>query len=353
MSTTPELLISADSHVIEDADLWVDRLPPAFRDRAPRYEARKQRQQTEKLRGIDPRVRVSEMAVDGVSGEVLYPSLASDQFGIADPALQEACFRVYNDWIGEYCAAAPDRLFGVACISVYDPASAVRELERCKNAGLRGALIWQVPMDGYPFAGNHYERIWAAAEDLELPISLHILTGKPHPLGGEAARSKRTPLEKLRESVNAKLGYITDSLIEIIGSGVFDRYPRLKLVLVENEISWLPFIVSQWDKYVERRGTWDVAAKELPSFYVRRNVYATFFNDPPIKWFLREWGFENCMWSNDFPHPNSTWPNSREVIARDLGHFSADVRRKLVAENCAKLYGLQINALAEVAASPT
>jgi predicted TIM-barrel fold metal-dependent hydrolase len=346
MNASSELLISSDSHVIEDPDLWVQRLPAAFRDRAPRYEYRKQKQSSEPYPGgADPRARVREMAVDGVSGEVLYPTIASDQFGIEDPKLQEACFRVYNDWLIEYCAAAPDRLFGLACISVYDMESAVREMERCKNAGLVGALVWQVPMDGYSFATDHYERFWAAAQDLEMPVSVHILTGKPFPLGGLEARNRRTPLEKLHESVNAKLGYITDSLLDIIGSGVFDRYPKAKLVLVENEISWLPFVVSQWDKYVERRGTWDIAARELPSAYVARNVYATFFNDPPIKWFLQDWGFDNCMWSNDFPHPNSTWPNSREVIARDLGHFSPEVRRKLVSENCARLYNLRVPVL--------
>jgi predicted TIM-barrel fold metal-dependent hydrolase len=345
-ATTSDMLISSDSHVIEDPDLWVTRLPAALRDRAPRYEDRKKKQHTEPYPGgADPSVRVKEMAVDGVSGEVLYPTVASDQFGITDPALQEACFRVYNDWLIEYCSVAPDRLYGVACISVYDPAAAARELERCKNAGLRGALIWQVPMDGYSFASDHDERFWAAAQDLAIPVSLHILTGKPFPLGGLEARSKRTPLEKLHESVNNKLGYVTDSVLDIVGSGVFDRYPELKLVLVENEISWLPFVVSQWDKYVERRGSWDVPAKELPSDYVRHNVYATFFNDPPIKWFLQDWGFDNCMWSNDFPHPNSTWPKSREVIARDLGHFAPDVRRKLVSENCARLYDLRVPAL--------
>ena len=131
--------------------------------------------------GWDPHERVKEMAVDGVSGEVLYPSFALDLFGLQDAALQEACFRVYNDWIMEYCSVAPDRLYGVACIPTYDIDHGVVELERCKTAGLPGAMVWQAPPPELSFATDHYERLWAAAQDLEVPISLHILTGQPFP----------------------------------------------------------------------------------------------------------------------------------------------------------------------------
>jgi predicted TIM-barrel fold metal-dependent hydrolase len=125
------------------------------------------------------------MAVDGVSGEVLYPSFAMNLFGLQDAALQDACFRVYNDWILEYCSVAPDRLYGVSCIATYDIDHGVAELERCRNAGLPGALIWQAPPPDFSFATNHYERLWAAAEDLEVPISLHILT-QANPSPGRA-----------------------------------------------------------------------------------------------------------------------------------------------------------------------
>src|SRR6267142_5284942 len=116
------------------------------------------------------------MAVDGVSGEVLYPSFAMNLFGLQDVALQEACFRVYNDWILEYCSVAPDRLYGVSCIPTYDIDYAVAELERCRKAGLHGALVWQAPHPDLPFTSDHYDRLWAAAQDLDAPVSMHILT---------------------------------------------------------------------------------------------------------------------------------------------------------------------------------
>ena len=175
-----ELLISADSHVIEDPDLWVNRVAPAFKDRAPKFPPRKVGNDatfSAHEGGWDPKKRLTEMAVDGVRAEVLYPSLALTLFGMEDARLQEECFRVYNDWLMEYCQVAPHLLLGVACLSVYDIDQAVRELERCHKGGLRGALVWQVPHPDLPFTSKHYEKLWAAAERLQMPISLHILSG--------------------------------------------------------------------------------------------------------------------------------------------------------------------------------
>lgn len=337
-----EVLISADSHVMESLDLWAERLPAPFRDRAPRYEHLRQKNESAAHPGgNDPRARIEEMAVDGVSAEVLYPTVQMDQFGMTDAALQEACFRAYNDWLIEYCSFSPERLYGIAAISVFNVENGIREMERCKKAGMRGVMIWQVPPAELSFAADHHDRFWAAAQEMSLPVSLHILTGAPYAPGELITSSRRASgLESLHRAVNTKLLYVTDSLLDIIGSGTLDRYPELKIVLVENEISWLPFVVSQWDKYCSRGGTFQTKARRLPGEYVKRQVYATFFNDPPIRWLLQDWGFDNCMWSNDFPHPNSTWPKSREVIARDLGHLPAATVAKLVNGNVTRLYGL-------------
>lgn len=348
MDATSNLLISADSHVIEPADLWAKRLPRSFRDQAPRYKEKTVFQAQEG--GTDPVARVKEMAMDGVSGEILYPSLAMDQFGLPDAALQEACFRVYNDWLVEYCAHAPDRLFGVAPICTYRIDNAVKEVHRCKDAGMRGLMIWQVPPEDLLFTSDHYERFWATAEELEMPVSLHILTGVAYAPGVVGQEGRNAPL-RLSFTVNKKLLYVTDALIHIIASGVLERFPRLKIVLVETEVSWLPFVLSQWDKYCAR-GIYDTTMTMAPSEYFRRQCYATFFNDPPARSMFHEWGAYNCMWSNDFPHRNSTWPKSREVIRRDLGALPETTRTKLLHENVTRLFDLPaITPLAELSAS--
>jgi predicted TIM-barrel fold metal-dependent hydrolase len=140
-----------------------------------------------------------------------------------------------------------------------------------------------------------------------------------------------------------KLFQSMNSLYEIIFSGVLERFPRLRFVLVENEIGWIPFVLEQWDYYFKRHGvTGGTELKMLPSEYFNRQVYTTFFNDAVGGHILSWWGADNCMWSNDFPHGNSTWPESRKVVARDLGNLPAGVRAKLVRENVAKLYKMPI-----------
>jgi predicted TIM-barrel fold metal-dependent hydrolase len=335
-----EVLISADSHVSEDPELWLKRLPTAMRDQAPRFPPRHVGGHFQAHEGgWDPNARVQEMQIDGVSAEVLYPSLAMDLFGLSDAALQEACFQVYNEWIVEYCSVAPERLTGLAVIATFDADHAVKELTRARKAGLRGAVLWQAPPVELSFASDHYERVWAAAQEMSMPISLHILTGHRYPFPRERTAAGRTAVHAFREAVNMKLLDASNAVSDLIAGGVLERYPQLHFVLVENEISWLPFYLSQYDKYWAR-GNLSSGMKLPPSEYFARQFHATFFNDPPSRWVLSDWGESTCMWSNDFPHPNSTWPNSRSVIERDLGHLPPARRARLVRENVSELYHL-------------
>jgi predicted TIM-barrel fold metal-dependent hydrolase len=337
-----EVIISADSHISEDGSFWVDRLPTTLKDVAPRFP---ERQLGVGLQGhpggYDPHERVKEMEADTVTAEVLYPTLGLRLFGLDDATLQEACFRVYNDWLIDYCSVAPDRLVGLACISAYYIDHAIAELERCRKMGMRGALIWQAPHPDLPLRSEHYDKLWAAAQDMEMPISLHILTGHNYSKQLES----RTGPEHYRGSVNLKTAEAADAVFDLIFYGVLHRFPRLKFVVVENEIGWIPFYLQQWDYYYRRFSkSHALPIDREPSEYFYRQVFATFFNDAVGGHALSWWGADTCMWSNDFPHPNSTWPNSRDVIARDLSHVSTDVRAKLVRENVVGLYGLKVPA---------
>jgi predicted TIM-barrel fold metal-dependent hydrolase len=339
-----DLLISADSHVMEPVDLWRRALPAALKDSAPTYpDYPVGTGLGAHPGGQDPHLRVGEMAQDGVSGEVLYPTRAMDQFGLPDAALQEHCVRIYNDWLSDYCRVAPERLYGIGMISTYTMAHAVSELERCKQHGLRGAMIWQVPPPELAFTTDHYDPFWAAAQDLELPVSLHIVTGAPY--GPRNVLMERTAANRLAYSVNLRLLHGMNALSDIIASGVLERFPRLKIVLVENEVGWLPFVLNQWDKYATRYTDprmFQSSLTMLPSEYFRRQVFVTFFNDPLVRTLGQDldWVADNCMWSSDYPHPNSTWPRSREVIARDLGEFTSEAQTRLVSGNVTRLYGL-------------
>jgi predicted TIM-barrel fold metal-dependent hydrolase len=293
---------------------------------------------------MDKTKRIAEMAADGVSAEVLYPTHGLRVLSLEDPKLEAACVRVYNDWLIDYCQAAPDRLIGLAMLSMYNVDDAVKEMERCRKGGLLGSVIWQVPPSELPFTSDHYERFWAAAQGLDMPVNLHISSGHGN------SKQRASGFEQDRRSVNQKLSQIMDSLYDIIFSGVLERFPRLKLVVVENEIGWMPFVLEQWDYYFQRHGVNRAVfpIKRLPTEYFHDQMYATFFNDAVGARLLSWWGEDNCMWSNDYPHGNSTWPNSREVIARDIGKFAPDRRAKLLRENVARLYNIRIPGAIEI-----
>ena len=371
-----QTLISADSHVNEPGQLWVERIDRAFRERAPRVVENPPGQRPGAymvLEGIppihlaqgmgagktpeelpqffrdstykdvrpggwDPAERLKDMDIDGVAAEVIYTTLGFRQFWLTDAALQRACFRVYNDWLAEYCAYAPKRLAGLAMISLYDIEMAVQELQRIARQGLRGALIWASPPDDMPYSSPHYDPFWAEAQELNLPLSLHSITGH----GPESRLLVKGPIDRyVRSTVLSH--EVQRSLTVLIFSGVLERFPHLKFVSAENEIGWLTFYLQKLDQAQEEyRYLYPTALKVKPSEYFRRQVFATFIDDPVGVATRQFIGVDNIMWSSDYPHTVSTWPHSQEVVARDLQGVPEAESRKIVWENAARLYGFDL-----------
>jgi predicted TIM-barrel fold metal-dependent hydrolase len=373
---TEPKLISADSHVNEPGDLWVERIDKPLRERAPRVVENLpgQRpgaylvlegvtpihlaqgigagQKPEDLPrffqgstykdvrpgGWDPAERVKDMDLDGVEADVIYTTLGFRQFWLTDAALQRACFRVYNDWLAEYCAYAPKRLAGLALISLYDVTEGVKELRRCADRGLKGALIWASPPEDRPYSSPDYDPFWAEAEELNLPISLHSITG----MGAESRLAIKQPIDRYVRST-VLCHEVQRSLVVLIFSGVLERFPRLKLVSAENEVGWLPFFLQKLDQAQdEYRYLYPTPLTLKPSEYFRRQIFATFIDDR-VGVMGREFiGVENIMWSSDYPHSVSTWPNSREVVERDFKGVPESEKRQIVRENAARLYGFSL-----------
>ncbi len=369
-------LISADSHVNEPGDLWVQRIDKQFRDRAPRVvenppgqrpgayftlegiplihlaqgmgagkkpEELPQFFQTSTYKdrrpgGWDPAERVKDMDLDGVETDVIYTTLGFRQFWLTDPALQRACFRVYNDWLAEYCAYVPKRLVGLALISLYDVDEGVKELRRCANRGLKGALIWASPPEDRPYSSPEYDAFWAAAQELGMPISLHSITG----MGAESRLAIKQPLDRYVRST-VLCHEVQRTLVVFIFSGVLERFPDLKLVSAENEVGWLPFFLQKLDQAQEEyRYLYPAPLTLRPTDYFRRQVFATFIDDP-VGVATREFvGAANIMWSSDYPHTVSTWPNSRAVLKRDFKNVPENEKRMIVRENVARLYHLDL-----------
>jgi predicted TIM-barrel fold metal-dependent hydrolase len=344
----PEIRISADSHVSEHPDFWEKNLPARYRDRAPRFPKIKLGASGNHMRegGWDPVERLKDIASDGIAAEVLYPTLAKDiylQCG-HDPDLAAACDRVYNDWLTEFCQEAPERLWGQAHIGLWDMDYAVSELERARNAGLRGAALWIAPPEGLPWTSMHYERFWDAAEQLDMPLGMHINSGfgiyadtsRERDAGGEGRIAT-----VMRQAYGHK-AVAMQTLSELILSGTFERHPRLKLVIAEYEVGWIPFFLEDLDRKFGRRS--EAPLPKLPSEYFARNVYATFMQDGVGGYLLQRWGQDNFLFSNDYPHPGGIWPFTDDTIELTLSGVAPEARRKVLGENVARVYGMPIPA---------
>jgi predicted TIM-barrel fold metal-dependent hydrolase len=338
-ATQPEIRLSADSHVSEPPDLWEREMPAKFKDRALRFP-RVEYGTFNHARpgGWDPRERLKDMAADGISGEVLYPTLAKATFEQfhgqpLDLELAKATERVYNDWMIEYCSEAPERLWGQALIGLWDIDYAIHEMERAKQSGLKGVATWVAPPDELPWTGDHYERFWSAAEEMAMPIGMHINSG----FGAYVARHDEDQFATLARQAYGHKVVAMKAMAEMILSGVFERHPRLTVVLTEFECGWIPFFLEDLDRKLGRRRGLEI--KKLPSEYFSQNVYSSFMQDGVAGLLLERWGQDNFVFSNDYPHAGGIWPHTDETVELTLGHLSPEVRRKVLGENLARAYG--------------
>jgi predicted TIM-barrel fold metal-dependent hydrolase len=348
-AVSPEILISADSHMSEPPRLWDERLPAKFTDRFIRPSQVNSNHDIHHPRsgrpgGWDPQARLKDMAIDGMAAEVLYPSSAIQIYRREDKELQAAASRAYNDWLIEYCSEAPDRLWGQGIISLWDIDVAIEEMTRCRNAGLLGATIWLCPPNELPFNSPHYERFWAAAQDLSMPVSMHINMGYGHYVR-MAAEGDGT-VDSHRRSLNQNKAAAMNVLLDIIGYGVLERYPKLKIILAEVDGGWVPFWLQEADHFFKFKKL-PKPLSLTPTEYFERQCYTTFMDDEVAGFLLTRYCQNNLLWASDYPHANGVWPKSREVIARTLGHLPSDVRRNIIGLECARLYGMPVPPLME------
>ncbi len=369
---TDSTVFSADSHVFEPVNLWESRLDRKFREHGPRFVADYQgkpgtyfvcegiapraidsiaavgiaKDDLAKFKnvhhkdlrpgGYDPVERLKDQDIDGISGEVLYATYAMNLYALQDAALQEASFNAYNEWLSEMCSHAPNRLVGLALISVYNVDQAVKALQHWTQRGLRGAMIAAVPPEGTEYSDAKYDPFWAAAAEIGTPISIHTLTSNRK----AAYRFDRAKRGAARYPENPMEVMLT--LGEILSSPLFDRHPKVRLVLAEADTGWLPWLLQRVDRGHERYAKQNgIVTKLKPSEYFHRNVSASFIVDRVGVFNRVAMGVENLMWSSDYPHTDSTWPQSRQSIADDFVGVSDADRIKMTCTNAVKLYGFK------------
>jgi predicted TIM-barrel fold metal-dependent hydrolase len=367
-------MLSSDSHVIEPPDVWTSRVPAEHLDVVPRVEEEADAdwwfvdgQRTVSYSGpsaaglrfeggpdaLDrelkfgetlsgghiPELHVKENEADGVWGSVLYPSVGLLVYFLESSAALTAAARAYNDWIADFCGGARERLKGVGLLNVDDVSEAVAELERTRAIGLTTATIPVAPLPPHGYDEPVYDPLWAAAQDLDVPLAFHI--------GTVRNRSARDGMNT-RAGLATQHKFIDEAIARMIFGGVFERFPRLRVVSVEFEIGWAPHLIERMDfAYLQRRhweGRVTFADGAIPSDFFGRNVRLSFQEDPVGIELRHRIGVENLMWGSDYPHAESTYPRSRAIVEELMADLSVAERTAVTCTNAAQLYGFSVPA---------
>ena len=367
-------IISSDDHVFEPPDLWTSRIESRYRDRAPQLvrmedgdwwvcdgikgsgsggsgggQVGTRFDDPDKLStggafenvrpgGYIPEEHVKDMDIDGIDMSIMYPTVGLPLYNVKDGKLLNAVFNTYNDWIAEFCQAYPNRLKGVAMLNIDDVRVGVEELERCADMGLVGAMISVYPEER-SYDSPEYELLWAAAQDLHMPLSLHILTNRA---GADSS---------FENSGDISAAFFTNvdhwvrmSIAHMIFSGVFERYPKLQVGSIEMELAWAPHFLDRLDyNYTQRpkTGKWHTFKEDMmPSDYFHRNVFLGFQEDALGVKDRHIIGVDNLLWGSDYPHSEGTFPYSRQVLDEILAECTEEEKAKIVGGNAKRVYRL-------------
>jgi len=363
-------IISADSHITEAPNTYVDYIDPKFAEIAPRVvetgdkgdlyvidgmsrtipmglvAAAGQAADDLNLRakykdlhksGYDATYRIADQNRDGVSAEVIYPSVGMVLCNHPDFDYKKAAMDAYNRWIAEYCSINPLRLLAAGQTAMRSPEEGIRDLETLKAMGMRGVM-----MPGEPQVEDYdsevYDEFWDACVDLELVPSFHILTSSSDSLN----RSRGPKMNNFLSIIRGN----QDIMGMFVLGGVFARHPRLKVVCVEADAGWAPHFMYRMDHAYARHRKWLTAnVSKTPSEYFRQHVYLTFQDDWVAFRNVDQVNWHRLCWANDFPHSDSTWPWSQQLLDEQTLQLTDEQTRAILCDNTAELYGVDVSSL--------
>lgn len=359
-------VIDADGHVIERPEMWSEYVEPAYRDRAPRFvqdenggigqligdgltgrlavemSSRVTRATMDEIAartgGWDPKVRLGDMDAEGIDRAMLFPSMSFFVCEVADPQLDAALCRAYNNWLADYCATDPGRLYGIALLPLQDVEASIRELERCVDGfGFRGAFFRPNPYAGRSIQHPAYEPLWSCAESLGAAITVHEGLSDSLPTLGRDRFENTSSLHICShtfEQMAACLG--------VLQSGILERHPNLRFAFLESGCGWLPYWLQRIDGHFETWRSYFPALTLKPSEYFRRQCFiACDPDDEMVDTVVRLVGDECVVWASDYPHPDSHFPGTMDVTLKALAPLSETERAKVLGENARRLFQLE------------
>jgi predicted TIM-barrel fold metal-dependent hydrolase len=378
--------ISADSHFESPPEQWIHRVPKQYRERAPRriklangydglqLEGQRMMYGGTSLYGgkspetFDPTImdydttpgcgsaeqRLREQDQDGIDAEILFALYVRNE-NIRDKVAMIAIVHAFNEYMAEeYCTVDPDRLIAMAVLPNIGVEEDIREMENCKRLGFKGAWLSTYPSGkGFPMPQD--DRFWAAALDMDMPVIVH--TSFPTHVG-----SRETPMFKYPREPEGEQRPPTDLIqrlarqgpyhtgaveaSQLVVAGVFERFPKLRIYWAENNVGWLPYFYEQMDHEYSVNRFWAERylglnkLKRPPSEYLLEQAYWGFFEDHVGVRLRHEVGVDHMMWSTDFPHIVTRWPNSLKILESQMAGVSQEEKWKMVAGNAIEFFRL-------------
>ena len=376
-------IVDADSHIMEPATLWQEYMEPDFRDRALRIDVDEFGLEYLDIDGkmsigynggtlgrigaidqsrewmmehptlpyaelaniapgsVDPHERIKHLAKEGVDKTFLFPTLGLGwEAECEDPRLSAAYCRAYNRWLTEFCKPYPDQLFPIAHLTVRDVNEGVKELERAAKDGMKGAFICPAPMNGIRYSHEYYDPFWATAQDLEMPITLHVVLNPDYP-GRSSYPEDVTGLGP--EFFNNMMTF-PDPLISftcMMGDGTFEKFPRLRLSMVEIGSTWVVHWLDMMDFKTERF-SFNMPLTMKPSDYFKRQIW---ISAEPIETGLgfaaQHIGTDRFMWGSDWPHAEGHTEPLRKV-KEVISSLPEEDQKKVLGENALAMYRLNV-----------
>jgi predicted TIM-barrel fold metal-dependent hydrolase len=365
--------------------MWADYLPASLRELAPRieegddhdfivFEGRRKPvamisnqagrsgkdykmfgKRSEMRKAWDPAQRLADMDTDAIDAAVLF---GGGPLGTANPELYLASFAAYNRWLWDFCSVNRRRLVPIAYLpmrEIDETLGMLRDVAKLgfhtvnipafpqskdgisTSAGVKNIQAGQAAaLTGHPggarsYADPEFEQLWAAFVELDVTVTMHL--GGRIPRFGEKQHF-------LPDLVMSKLA-MAEPVAILIYNAVFQRFPDLRLVIVESGIGWMAWMAEYMDRTWERQRYWvDSKLTEKPSIIMDRNVYASFIHDR-IGILNRDMpGAQNIMWSSDYPHSETSFPHSREVIQRDFAGVPEHALREITCERARRVYSV-------------
>lgn len=341
---------SADSHVMEPDNLWKDNLPNSLKDRGLtvaktndgfelvsigdtliRRESPVMIERTSPPGVGDPVARVQDLDDQGVWLELLFPSRGLWLWNSTDTEVVYPSMQIYNDWVNDTFMRHSERFIGTAMISLIEVDQAVSEMHRAKEMGFDAFTLPCTPPNGLQYNSATFTPVWNTAEELETPLCFHVGTGADPVVERGAGGAVVNYVETFHPAQRA--------VAHLVGSGVLERHPKLRVLFIEGGASWLASLCERMDEGYRQH---EIFARPklsmMPSEFVKRQVHASFQRDRAALRTLDITGLDAVLFGTDYPHMEGTWPDTQETVRGIFEGASDEVRDAVAGGTLAKIF---------------